>query len=316
MPLCRMAHINLRKSDLSCCLPPGCSWQPASPWRLPEHKREADNWHLISGCPAEVLQQALVGQEFSGEEEEELLERLEVESGTVVEDAGYTMQVTEAASDGKSVYAVVTVTAPEGEPLEGERYVLEAGVPWIMTDRKGSGYPCFGGGGINEMGRPAQNKVSFLLDWDFQGNLKGKKLVLEISRIVEENEGGQRVLADGNWTLVMDVPKSRTKSRLQWTRVETEGDVYYVYRVEVTPLGIHIHAVKWPGGETGATKDSFLNLPVTIGYQDGSRGNGSGEAAGSGGLFCEKTVHYDGNRLMDPEKIREVWLGETGLKLD
>ena len=166
------------------------------------------------------------------------------------------------------------------------------------------------------MGRPAQNKVSFLLDWDFQGNLKGKKLVLEISRIVEENEGGQRVLADGNWTLVMDVPKSRTKSRLQWTRVETEGDVYYVYRVEVTPLGIHIHAVKWPGGETGATKDSFLNLPVTIGYQDGSRGNGSGEAAGSGGLFCEKTVHYDGNRLMDPEKIREVWLGETGLKLD
>lgn len=249
--------------------------------------------------------------QVSDERTGELLDQLTLEPGTVAEDAGYVMEVTEAASDGKSVYAAITVTAPEGTVLDGEHYTLGMGVPWIMTDANGNGESCSGGGGIHELARPGERQAVFLLEWDFHGNLKGKRLMLEILGIEEQNAEESHLLAEGNWTLLLDVPKSRTQSRLQWTRVQAEGDTYYVYKVEITPLGIHINALKRPGGETKAQKETFFELPVTVGYQDGSTEEASGEAAGSGGLFCEKIAHYEDGRLVDPEEIKEVWLGET-----
>ncbi len=253
--------------------------------------------------------------QVSDERAAELLARLELESAGAVQDAGYIMEVTEAASDGKSVYAVVTVTAPEGTVLDGELYALRMGVPWIMTDAEGNGYSCSGGGGINEMGRPGENQVAFLLEWDFHGNLKGKRLVLEITGIEEQSGDARQMLAEGNWTLILDVPRNRTKSRLQWTQVVEKGETYYVYKVEATPLGIHIYAVQMPGGKAGAVKEAFFELPVTVVCQDGSTKDVGGEASGGGGVFSEKVVHYAGGRLVDPEEVREVWLGETRLKL-
>lgn len=234
---------------------------------------------------------------------------------------GFVVEVVEAASDGKRVCALVTVTAPEGVTFSGgNTYWLEGSMPLgILTDeKKGIVDVLSGGGSVAQIEWEKENQLAFLLDYSFHGKLQGKKLVLEFSKITEVTQEGENTLAQGAWQVWLEIPKSKNRKKWQWTKVESQGDCYYVYRVEVTPLGICVGAVMAKGADLethSAIKDSFFGLPITVQTGDGQRKQTGGEACSSGGLFCEKIASYEEGRIMDPNQISEVWLGETKLKI-
>lgn len=275
--------------------------------------------------------------QVSDKKEEELLWQMAAEVGASAEDAGYRIEVTECASDGNRIYALLTVTAPEDTTLDDRQYALE-GMPWKVVEESLGGADFLAGGGyIEDVDRPAQNQAAFLLVWDVNDPVRGKEVVLKITGIkAYADDGSETVVAQGQWELMLQIPEMKTKAVRQWTKTEAGEDTYYVHEVELTPLGIRIKAVKavqfftlWktaeyavqksvlrqnPAMPEGWSKEAFYELPVTVVYQDGSQEKITLQDNGSSGFSCEKSVIFEKKRIVDPGEIMEIRLGETVLK--
>lgn len=265
------------------------------------------------------------------ERTQELLERMQAGAGAAAKDAGYTIEVTEAVSDGREVYAVLTVTAPKGAALDAEGYGLTVN-PYFWKEGKGGGriMPGAGGGSTNEIDRPAQNQVRFLMNWQFE-KMEEKQLLLEVTQITAFEEEESRTLAEGEWTLLVDIPKGEVKTKRQLTKIQAMEETYYVYKVEAAATGVHISAVKRVRFSTllktaqyligqrdalpaGWGKESFFALPVTIEYQDGTAEVISAPDSAYGRtFFLGETVRYGDNRLRAPEEIAGIRLGDIVL---
>lgn len=274
--------------------------------------------------------------QVSDKKTEELLTQMGAETGASAEDAGYRIEVTEAVSDGKGAYILLQVTALEGAVPEAEYHTLSVR-PWLWKGEETEERTAVTGGGYTEeIDRPGENQMTFLFAWDFQEKIEGKTLLLEIDRIEAYQNGEEGILADGKWELLVKLPKSSSKPVRQWKRVKTDEAAYHVYRVEISPLQITISSVKevplsslWQTAKNylglqnerieGWSKEDFADLPVTVIYQDGSQKvfDSSGGGTGNRGRMwlCEKTVHFEENRILDPDEIREVRLGDTVLKI-
>lgn len=270
--------------------------------------------------------------------EQELLWQMDAEAEAVAEDAGYRIEVTESVSDGNSIYALLTVTAPKGAGFDERQYRLD-GSPWEKVE-EGLGGTSFlaGGGYIEDVGRPAKDQAAFLFVWDVNDEIKGRKVVLKITEIAVYTGDGltEEVVAEGEWELMLSIPEIETKDVRQWTKVETGAETYYVHEVTFTPLGIHIHAVKavpvsllWESAEyavkkyvfrqntlfpNGWQKEAFYELPVTVVYQDGSEDVIRMQNNSSRGFSCEKSVSFETKKLVDPAEIQELRLGDTLLR--
>lgn len=267
-----------------------------------------------------------------------LLQQMDVEAEAVAEDAGYRIEVTESISDGNSIYALLTVTAPEGGGFDERQYRLD-GSPWEVVDENLGGTDFLAGGGyIEDIGRPAQDQAAFWFVWDVRDEIKGRKVVLKITEITAYTGDGlaEEVVAEGEWELTLNIPEIETKTVRQWTRVETGEETYYVHEVTFTPLGLRINASKavpfsllWESAEyavkkyvfrqnapfpDGWQKEAFYELPVTVIYQDGSRDVIRMQSNSSGGFACEKSVSFETKKLVDPVEIQEIRLGDTLLR--
>lgn len=266
-----------------------------------------------------------------------LLEQLGADGNAAAEDAGYRIEVAESASDGYSIFAVLKVTATEGAAFDDRQYALSV-IPWEASDKPGNERFLQGGGYIEELERIAQDQAVFLYVWDVSETVSKKQIVLKISEITAYGEDGtEETVAQGQWDLRMEFPKSETRMKRQWTKLTAGEDIYYVSAVGVTPFGIRIRAIKavsfgtlWrtaaygvkkyilgqnAGLPAGWTKESFEQLAVTVVYEDGSKAALRTQSSAGSGFFCEKSVLYEEKGIVDPDRIKEVWLGDTPLKL-
>lgn len=277
--------------------------------------------------------------QVSGEKESALLGQMEAQAQTAAEDVGYRIEATESVSDGKRIYALLTVTAPEGAGFDERQYALE-GMPWKAVSESLGGMSFLAGGGtIEEVGRPAQNQAAFLLVWDVAERINGQRIILRITGITAylPDGSGEEAVAEGQWELELDIPEIETKKVRQWTRVRAGEENYYVTGVELTPLGARIRAVKavrlsdlWKTAEyavrryvlrrdvplpEGWGKEGFYGLPVSVRYRGGSEEEVLTQG-GHGSFFsCEKSISFEQRRIVDPEEIEELRLGDVSLKI-
>lgn len=270
--------------------------------------------------------------------EQELLQQMDVGAESAAEDAGWQIAATECISDGSHIYALLTVTAPEGAEFDERQYYLEGSLFKKADESLGGANFLAGGGDIEDVGRPAANQAAFLLAWELNDEIKGKTVILSVKKIAAY--GGknpvEEVVAEGNWELMLDIPEIETKTVCQWTRVKVGADTYYVYKVTVTPLGIRIHAWKavplstlWKSAEyavkkyvfrcdaafpDGWQKEAFYDLPVTAVYQDGTTEELWTQGNSSKGFTCEKSLSFETKKLVDPAEIKELRLGDVKLQ--
>lgn len=271
-----------------------------------------------------------------GEKAGELLAQMAVETQAAAEDAGYRIEATECVSDGNSIYAVLKVTDTEGSGFDDRQYQLE-GMPWKAADERLGGADFLAGGGyIEQIGRPAQDQAVFLLAWDVQEPIGGKQILLKLTGLIAYAEDGtEEVVAQGQWELPLEVPKAKEKTLRCFKKVEAGADTYYVKRVELTPLGVRIEAVKavpfeklWKTAEYGVKKyvlhknaplpegwdkAEFEALSVSIAYPDGSWEEAEGQNNSGSGFSCEKGAFF--KKLIDPDAVEAVRLGDTVIKI-
>lgn len=276
----------------------------------------------------------------------ELLGQMRLETGQAAEDAGYRIGVEEAVSDGQNFCVLLTVTAPEGVVLKDSRYTLRERTELIKKqDKEGNVLlsDALAGGGYMEMtGYPADNQVSFMMFYRYEemkkpfgsGSLEGKKILLTVDRISMEEGIEEKLLAEGEWKIILEVPKNCTKSVRQWTRAELEGERYYITSVSLSPLGISVKGMKafsigqlLEGVEYGIKKafgmnaavpegwgkDAFGRAELTVQKKDGTEPEILSGGNGGQLFFCEKTVQW--SRIVDTEDVEAVYLGDTPLKI-
>lgn len=278
--------------------------------------------------------------QITDEETQELLDQMEVKAGDAAEDAGYRIGVTESISDGKRIYALLTVTAPEGVPFEEQRQYTLRAMPW-EADRKNSGSTtCLAGGGyVEEVERPAPDQAVFLFVWDTNRQMAHRQVILKITEITAYAREGitEERVAQGQWDLVLNLSETQTRTVRLWKKLKAGEDTWYVTEIEISPLGVRIHAVKavsfsnlWKTAEyvvkqyvfhlnppmpEGWGKESFEKLPVTAVYQDGSTVQAGTQSHAGHGFSCEKSVSFGQKKLLDPAKLQELRLGDTVLKI-
>lgn len=271
----------------------------------------------------------------SDEKSEELLKQMELEAGSYAEDAGYRIEISEAVSDGKCVYVLLRLTASTGEMPRGE-YAGMSLLPWLQEEKRGGITALTGGGYVEPIGRTEEDAMDFLFVWDFGKKVEGKRLLLEIDSVETDSGEEETRRIEGDWKLSLKIPKSERRAFRQWREVKTAQSSYFVYKVELSPLQITVSAVKrisfpqlWQAAMNylglqnerieGWDKEDFRGLPVHIIYQDGREeilDVGGGSVSNHSRIwFCEKTVHYGNNRIVDLDSIREIRLGDTVLKI-
>lgn len=269
---------------------------------------------------------------------QELLAQMDVGAEAAAEDAGWRIAAEECVSDGSHIYALLSVTAPEGAEFDERQYCLEGSLLKKEDERLGGAGFLPGGGYIEDVGHPAPNRASFLFAWEVNGEIKGKEVILSITKIGAYGEGSptEEIVAEGNWELPLDIPEAETKTVRQWKRVTAGTETYYVYQVAVTPLGIRIRAWKsvplsalWESAEyavkkyvlrrdaafpDGWQKEAFFALPVTAVYQDGTTEELWMQGSSSKGFTCEKSLSFEAKKLVDPAEIKELRLGDVKLQ--
>lgn len=270
--------------------------------------------------------------------QQELLAQMDIGAGAATEDAGWRIAAAECVSDGSHIYALLTVTAPEGSEFDERQYCLEGSLLKKGDERSGGAGFLAGGGYIEDVGHPAPNQASFLFAWEVNGEIKGKEVILSITKIAayKEESSAEEIVAEGNWELPLEIPDAETKTVRQWKRVTAGTETYYVYQVSVTPFGIRIRAWKavspsalWESVEyavkkyvlrrdaafpDGWQKEAFFELPVTAVYRDGTTEELWMQGSSSKGFTCEKSLSFETKKLVDPAEIKELRLGDVKLQ--
>lgn len=248
-----------------------------------------------------------------------IFEQLQLEPGMSAEDAGYTILVTDAASDGQDVYIMLDITAPDNIELDNV-YGLDFRPGLLSDGSQDTDTADFlrGGWYAGVLAQPEPNRVTMLVSVSPATRMDGKNVLLSIRGIREMADGEDRVLAEGKWELVLKLPVYRPKRIRQWTKVSLEGEVYYVTSVELTPLGIRISAVKsvpLPGlGEKDSwSKLSFEKAVISVQKKDGTRTEAISGSFGSSFLFCERSIRWQ--EIVDTEEIASVSIGGIPLKI-
>lgn len=249
-----------------------------------------------------------------------IYEQLQLEPGMSAEDAGYTILVTDAASDGQDVYIMLDLTAPEGTEL-GDVYGLDFRPGLLSGGSQDADTADFlrGGWYAEVLAQPAPNRVTMLVSVSPSTRVDGKNLLLSIQGIREMADGEDRVLAEGEWELVLKIPVSGPKRIRQWTKANLDGEIYYVTSVEMTPLGIRIRAVKSAplpvfGKESSWSKLSFEKAVISVQKKDGTRTEAISGSFGSSFLFCEKSIRWQ--EIVDAEEIASISIGGIPLKIE
>ena len=237
-----------------------------------------------------------------------------MQAGMTAEDCGYQIRVEEAAGDGKQIYAVLEVTALQGDSLD-HVYGLDL-IPRVSkretTDRE-EGFFSGGGWHTEVLEQTDANRMTLLLVLSLSEKRKEDYLLLDISGIREYVNGQDRALAEGSWRLSLPIPEDTGKTVRQWTKAVCGSDTYYVTAVELTPLGVGVEAVKLKG-PSGYSKESFDKAAITVVKKDGTEVKAYGGGQSSAFIFCRRELLW--HEILDPEEIAQVRIGDTLLKVD